>query len=175
MRTPSLANPFAVLHDKVVGALRRMEVAGELPADVDLARVSVDPPRDPTHGHAATNAALVLAKTVRENPMSIAERLSEIMGEDADVTGAQAARPGFVNLEMRPEFWQRQMALLLEQGEDYGRSDLGAGEKVNVEYCSANPTGRLHVGHARGTVTGDALAALLERAGFDVTREYYGQ
>ena len=166
-------NPFAELQGLVLDAVRRLQQAGELPAELDLARVAVEPPRDPSHGEAATNAALVLAKTARKPPLALAERLAALLGEEPLVSRAGSAAPGFVNLTLQPAFWQRQVRTALLAGPDYGRSTLGRGRKVNVEYCSANPTGPLHVGHGRGTVFGDALAAVLAFAGYAVTREYY--
>ncbi|MCB1969638.1 MAG: arginine--tRNA ligase [Geminicoccaceae bacterium] len=166
-------NSFTTLHDKVITAIAGLQQRGVLPAGLDLARVGIDPPRDPSHGDAATNAAMVLARPVRMKPMDIAIPLAEALLADEDVEVAEVAPPGFVNLRLAPSFWHRQIASILAAGEDYGRSDMGQGEKVNVEFCSANPTGPLHVGHARGTVIGDALASLLSHAGFAVTREYY--
>ncbi len=166
-------NAFASLETAVSAAINRLQERGTLPAGLALERVGVEPPRDPAHGDAATNAALVLAKPARMPPMAIAEALAgELAGQD-EIVGAEAARPGFVNLTLDPGFWRRQIGVVLNESADYGRSGLGRGEKVNVEFCSANPTGSLHVGHARGTVFGDALASLLAFAGFAVTREYY--
>ena len=165
--------PFTTLLATVRHALTDLAAAGVLPEGLDTERVSVEPARDPAHGDAATNAAMVLAKPAGRKPMAIATPLAEALMRDPDVAHAEAAAPGFVNLRMRDAFWQRQVAVILEAGDDYGRCDLGQGLAVNVEYCSANPTGPLHVGHARGTVVGDALASLLERVGYAVTREYY--
>lgn len=166
-------NPFADLHGLVLDAIGRMQRAGELPDGLDLSRVAVEPPRDPAHGEAATNAALVLAKPARKPPMALAARLAELLEGAAEVEKVGCAAPGFVNLTLAPAFWQRQIAVVLKAGADYGRSELGRGRAVNVEYCSANPTGPLHVGHGRGTVFGDALANVLAHAGYRVTREYY--
>jgi arginyl-tRNA synthetase len=166
-------SPFAELETAVRDALHELMAAGSLPLDLDLARLSVDPPRDPSFGDAATNAAMVLAKPAGQRPMDLAMRLAERLRANPDVAAADPAPPGFVNLRMQPAFWQRQIAAVLAAGPDYGRSKVGEGIKVNVEYCSANPTGPLHVGHGRGTVFGDALANLLSCAGYEVTREYY--
>jgi arginyl-tRNA synthetase len=166
-------NPFRELLDLVLDAIGRLQAAGELPAGLDLGRVAVEPPRDPAHGEAATNAALVLAKAAGRKPMEIATRLAAALEGAPAIASLGTAPPGFVNLTLTPAFWQRQILTVLEEGADYGRSDIGQGRKVNVEYCSANPTGPLHVGHGRGTVFGDALAAVLAHAGYAVTREYY--
>lgn len=166
-------NAFAELLELVREGLRRLEAEGELPAGLDLGRVAVEPPRDPSHGEAATNAALVLAKAARRPPLALAQKLAERLAGLPPVRRAAAAPPGFVNLDLDPAFWQRQVRAALEAGETYGRSRLGAGQRINVEFCSTNPTGPLHVGHVRGTVFGDALASVLAHAGYDVTREYY--
>jgi arginyl-tRNA synthetase len=166
-------NPFAYLADLVAAGLDRLEAEGALPQGLDRTRISVEPPRDPAHGEAASNAALILAKPARMRPLDLAERLTHVLAEEPEVARATAAPPGFVNLAMKPRFWQRHLAVILQAGHDYGASAVGAGKRVNVEYCSANPTGPLHVGHGRGTVFGDALASLLAFAGYAVTREYY--
>ncbi|MCB2013061.1 MAG: arginine--tRNA ligase [Geminicoccaceae bacterium] len=166
-------NVFSTLQAKVTAALEALQERGALAPGLDLSRIGVDPPRDPAHGDAATNAAMVLARAAKVKPMEIAVPLAEALLADADILAAEVAPPGFVNLRLAPAFWQCQIGVILGAGDDYGRSAMGGGEKVNVEFCSANPTGPLHVGHARGTVIGDALASLLEHAGFDVTREYY--
>lgn len=166
-------NPFAALRDLVLAAIADEQAEGGLPADLVLDRVDVEPPRDPAHGDAATNAALVLAKPSRQNPLQIAERLAGRLRAHADVDAAEAVRPGFVNLRLKEAFWLERVRDVLREGEAYGRTDLGHGRRINVEYCSANPTGPLHVGHCRGTVFGDALANLLAATGWEVTREYY--
>jgi arginyl-tRNA synthetase len=157
----------------VTDALDLLEREGALPPGLDRSRVAVEPPRDPAHGEAATNAAMVLAKAAGQKPLALAERLAEALAGAPEVERAAAAPPGFVNLAMAPGFWQRQVLVALAEGEGYGSSAVGAGRPVNVEYTSANPTGPLHVGHGRGTVFGDALANLLAFAGHAVTREYY--
>jgi len=166
-------NPLEELKGDVLAAIAATEAAGELPAGLALERVTVEPPRDPAHGDAATNAALVLAKPAKRPPMAIAEAIAARLGLLDKVVAAEAARPGFVNLRLTDEFWRAQIGVALRAGEGYGAADLGRGSPVNVEYCSANPTGPLHVGHVRGTVFGDALANLLEHMGYAVTREYY--
>ena len=138
----------------------------------DLSRVTVDPPRDPAHGDLATNAAMVLAKPLKSKPRDLAEQLAAGIAKADGIASAEVAGPGFVNVRLTPEFWTGLLGDLLRI-ERPGRSDLGAGSRVNVEYVSANPTGPMHVGHCRGAVVGDALANVLEAAGYDVTREYY--
>jgi len=153
--------------------LRDLAQAGTLPAGLDAANVTVEPPRDPSMGDLATNAALVLAKQAKMKPRELAELLAEALAAEPDVVGVDIAGPGFVNLRLADDVWRRQLRAILELGSAYGRSELGAGEAVNVEYVSANPTGPLHLGHVRGAVYGDALATLLEQAGYRVCREYY--
>ena len=139
----------------------------------DLARIVVEPPRDPAHGDLATNAAMVLAKPLGMRPRDIAERIAGAMREQPDVASVEVAGPGFINLRLDNSVWSALVERVLRRGMDYGRSELGRGIKSNVEYVSANPTGPMHVGHCRGAVFGDALANLLAFAGYDVTREYY--
>ncbi|MBG1231621.1 arginine--tRNA ligase [Aestuariivirga litoralis] len=158
----------------VVGqAVQLLVEAGKLPAGLDLSKVTVEPPRDFTHGDISTNVAMVLAKPAGLNPRALAELVLPELKLHADVEEASLAGPGFINLKLKPAIWPRALKSVLEQKERYGSSKLGQGSKVNVEYVSANPTGPLHVGHCRGAVFGDALAALLQLAGYDVTREYY--
>ncbi len=164
---------FDTLLSAVQAALRRLIDAGRLPAELPLDRITVEPPRERSHGDAATNAALVLAKPARARPLAIAEMLAGELGGEAMLATVEAVPPGFVNMRFTTEFVQAQVGVILEAGDDYGRSTVGQGRAVNVEFCSANPTGPLHVGHGRGTVFGDALAALLSHAGFAVVREYY--
>ncbi len=166
-------NLYETMLERVRAALARLAERGELPADLDLSAVTVEPPRDPAHGQMATNAALVLARRARRRPLEIAERLAAELSALPEVAAARAAPPGFVNLVLHDRVWREQIRTVLELGHDYGRCDLGRGERVDVEYCSANPTGPLHVGHGRGTVVGDALANLLAFTGWRVTREYY--
>lgn len=165
-------NPFGHLLGLVASALDRMEADGVLPAGLDRGRVTAEPPRDPTHGEAATNAAMVLAKAAGRKPLDLARALAAALEDVPEVAAVAAVPPGFVNLTMRPAFWQRHLHVVLAAGSDYGRGTVGRGRRVNVEYCSANPTGPLHIGHGRGTVFGDALASLLAFADFEVTKEY---
>ncbi len=166
-------NLFADIRTAVIAALDALVAEGVLPAGLDYANVAVEPPRDAAHGDMATNAAMVLAKPAGANPRAIAEALAAKLGADPRITAAEVAGPGFLNLRLAPESWDRVIVAALAAGADFGRSTLGAGIKVNVEYVSANPTGPMHVGHTRGAVFGDALASLLDFAGYDVTREYY--
>ena len=166
-------NLFSDIRALVVTALDQMVQAGDLPSGLDFANVTVEPPRDPLHGDMATNAAMVLAKPAGAKPRDIAEKLAALLVVDARVTTAEVAGPGFLNMRLDDAVWQGVIGATLAAGTDYGRSDMGAGKRVNVEYVSANPTGPLHVGHTRGAVFGDALASLLAYAGYDVTREYY--
>ncbi|MCT8997115.1 arginine--tRNA ligase [Chelativorans intermedius] len=166
-------NIFADFSDRIVKAVERLGLKPRDGGTLDLRRVTVEPPRDPSHGDLATNAAMVLSKAVGENPRALGERLAAALAEDPDVAEASVAGPGFVNLRLADGFWQARLGEMLDMGTDYGRSQMGAGQKVNVEYVSANPTGPMHVGHCRGAVVGDALANLLAFAGYDVTREYY--
>jgi arginyl-tRNA synthetase len=164
------ADIFAVLRTEVVACLRRL--LPELPEE-SFARVLVEPPRDASHGDMATNAAMVVAKLARLPPPKLAADLAGALAALPMVAEAAPAGPGFVNLRLREDFLLGQLPVLLRAGEDYGTSAAGAGLRVNVEYVSANPTGPMHVGHCRGAVVGDALANLLTKAGYAVTKEYY--
>ncbi|MGB3803444.1 MAG: arginine--tRNA ligase [Sphingopyxis granuli] len=164
---------FSRFSDHINAALDALVAQGALPAGLDRGAISVEPPRDPSHGDVATNAAMVLAKPAGTNPRALAEQLVQQLGALDEVVEASVAGPGFINLRLADESWRAELALVHAQREDYGRSAVGAGRRVNVEYVSANPTGPMHVGHCRGAVVGDALAALLEYVGHRVTREYY--
>ncbi len=166
-------NLFAEIRALVILNLEAMQSEGTLPEGLDLGNVTVEPPRDASHGDMATNAAMVLAKPAGLKPRDIADALAAKLIADARVISAEVAGPGFLNLRLAPVVWQRVVGAVLASGADFGRSDMGQGRKVNVEYVSANPTGPLHVGHTRGAVFGDALASLLAFAGHEVTREYY--
>ena len=164
---------FADVLARVHTACAALAAEGALPAGLDLSRIVVEPPRDASHGDMATNAAMVLAKDARSKPRDLAEKVAAKLQADGLIDKAEIAGPGFINLTLKPQVWSDALRAVLREGEDYGRSAIGAGEKVNVEYVSANPTGPMHVGHCRGAVFGDALANLLSIAGYDVTREYY--
>ena len=161
---------YAAMRETVVRALRTV-VAG-LPDDV-IARVEVTPPRDPTHGDMATNAALVAAKTARQSPAKLAASIVEQLQGAPGIVQANAAGPGFINLNLDADAFRSLLPEILRAAETYGDSAIGNGKRVNVEYVSANPTGPMHIGHCRGAVVGDALANLLIKAGYDVTKEYY--
>lgn len=166
-------NIFADIRDLILSNLDLMVLEGTLPEGLNTDPVTAEPPRDASHGDMATNAAMVLAKPAKMKPRDIADALAAKLATDARITSAEVAGPGFLNLRLAPSVWQAVAGAVMAQGADFGRGTLGAGKKVNVEYVSANPTGPLHVGHTRGAVFGDALASLLDFAGFDVTREYY--
>jgi arginyl-tRNA synthetase len=174
-------NIFADFRRLVIAALDRLASEGALPPGLDFARVAVEPPRDPSHGDLATNAAMVLAGQAKQNPMALAEKIAAALGRQdlvsADYRGrgfsVSPAKPGFLNIRLDPAVWHAQLRAILQAGTAYGQSSIGGGEKVNVEFVSANPTGPMHVGHGRGAVVGDALASLLAKAGFAVHREYY--
>ena len=166
-------NLFDEFRAAVLAALDLLEADGLLPAGLDRSAIAVEPPRDPAHGDMATNAAMVLAKPAGQPPRAIAEALAARLAADPRIASAEVAGPGFLNLRLAPAVWQAHVATILQAGADYGRSALGRGRRVNVEFVSANPTGPMHVGHVRGAVVGDALSNLLAFAGWEVTREYY--
>jgi arginyl-tRNA synthetase len=161
---------FAAQLDSLLDAL---EAEGALTAGVERGGVAVEPPRDPAHGDLATNAAMVLAKRAGTNPRALAELIVPKLIEIEEVASAEVAGPGFINIRLNRSVWEEELRTILAEGEAYGRSAVGRGRTVNVEYVSANPTGPMHMGHCRGAVVGDALAALLEYAGHQVIREYY--
>ncbi|GAA4820001.1 arginine--tRNA ligase [Sphingosinicella ginsenosidimutans] len=154
-------------------ALNALEAEGVLARGIERGAVAVEPPRDPSHGDLATNAAMVLAKRAGMNPRALAEAIAAKLGAVGEVASVEIAGPGFINLRLARGVWEEELSAILAAGGDYGRSNLGGGQMVNVEYVSANPTGPMHMGHCRGAVVGDALASLLEYAGYKVRREYY--
>ncbi|MAO56808.1 MAG: arginine--tRNA ligase [Rhodospirillaceae bacterium] len=167
-------NLFQHFQAEVIRQIEAMAAEGALPGGLDTSRVGVEPPREASHGDVTTNAAMVLAKPAGMKPRDIAETLADRLLALDDVTAAEVAGPGFINLRLADGFWHARLMEILAAGRAYGDSDFGAGTgKVNVEYVSANPTGPLHVAHARGAVVGDVLARLLKKAGYDVTTEYY--
>ena len=166
-------NVFSEFSDFLRQELKALQQAGVLPQDADTDRPGMEPPRDPEHGDMVTNAAMMLAKSARMNPREIAAAIAERLIAHEHIVSAEIAGPGFVNVRLADAFWRDQLSIILAAGEDYGTSTIGAGRAVNVEFVSANPTGPLHVGHARGTVVGDVLANMLAKTGHDVTREYY--
>lgn len=157
-----------------IGAiLDRLAEAGDIPADLDRSNVAVEPPRDPSYGDLATNAAMVLSKAAGKNPRELAALIAPKLARLDGVSGAEIAGPGFINIRLDEDAWRDELRTIAAEGADYGKSAIGAGKTVNIEYVSANPTGPLHMGHCRGAVVGDALANLLEYAGHKVIREYY--
>jgi arginyl-tRNA synthetase len=160
---------FSNIRTHVLQAVDTLGIQGDLP----LAAITVKPPKDASHGHASSNAAMVLAKAAKQKPRDVAEAIKAKL-EDWDALEAiEIAGPGFINFRFKPAFWQDVIPAIEQAQLAYGDSAIGQGQKVNVEYVSANPTGPLHIGHARGAVFGDALASLLAKAGYDVTKEYY--
>ncbi len=153
--------------------LDELEAEDALPGGLNRRAVAVEPPRDASHGDLATNAAMVLAKAAGTNPRALAGLIAPKLEALSAVTTVEVAGPGFINLRLAPDAWRDELRAILAEGDAYGRSAIGEGKKVNVEYVSANPTGPLHMGHCRGAVVGDALASVLEATGFSVTREYY--
>ncbi|MBU0738763.1 MAG: arginine--tRNA ligase [Alphaproteobacteria bacterium] len=166
-------NLFADFEIRIKAALDEIEAVREKRDSLDFSRIVVEPPRDPSHGDAATNAAMVLAKGMGMNPRALADLIGEKLKQDPDIADVGVAGPGFINIRLSVPYWQRLLSTMIREGTDFGRSAVGAGHKVNVEYVSANPTGPMHVGHCRGAVVGDTLANLLGFAGYEVTKEYY--
>ncbi|WP_421849108.1 arginine--tRNA ligase [Oricola sp.] len=164
-------NIFTEFRSRIVAAVETL--AADKAATLDLTKLGIEPPRDPSHGDIASNAALVLTKQLGVPPRELADKLATALAADPDVENATVAGPGFVNLKISDGFWRRELTAVLAEGTDYGRSSLGEGCKINVEYVSANPTGPMHVGHCRGAVVGDTLANLLAFSGYEVTKEYY--
>ncbi len=166
-------NLFAHFKAVVEAALGELVKTNVLPKDADFSRIAVESPRDAAHGDITTNAAMVLAKPAGQTPRQLAEMITDLLQQDDEIEAAEVAGPGFINLRLASSFWPKLAAEAFKLGDDYGRSQTGGGERVNVEYVSANPTGPLHVGHCRGAVFGDALANILQTVGYDVVREYY--
>ncbi|MGT2442844.1 arginine--tRNA ligase [Ensifer adhaerens] len=166
-------NLFTDFRSRIKDILETLESVREKRSELDFGRVNVEPPRDPSHGDVATNAAMVLAKPLGMNPRALAELIVEKLKQDPEVTDVSVAGPGFINVRLSVSYWQKLLSGMARAGVDYGRSVVGGGRKVNVEYVSANPTGPMHVGHCRGAVVGDALANLLAFSGYEVTKEYY--
>ncbi len=166
-------NVFSIYLGHVQDALNALVKEGAIPSGLDFSRVVVEPPKDEAHGDLATNAAMVLAKEAKQKPRDIAEKLAAKLKTAPHVAKVDVAGPGFINLSLDNSFWLEVLGAAVRAGREFGRSAIGKGEKVNVEYVSANPTGPMHVGHGRGAVFGDALASLLAFAGYKVTPEYY--
>ncbi len=166
-------NLFKYFQSEVLNVIEEMTVAGRLPSGIDSTKIVIEPPREAAHGDVSTNAALVLAKEAGQKPHDLAQRLAHQLKENPAIVTAEVAGPGFINLRLADAFWYARLAEILQEGTAYGDSDLGQAGRVNVEYVSANPTGPLHIGHGRGAVIGDVLASLLEKVGYQVTREFY--
>lgn len=166
-------NIFADIEAKVKVALEALKSEGTLPADLMIPQPQADAPRDPSHGDVAINSAMVLAKAARMKPRDIAELIKGKLEGDKGIAKADVAGPGFINITFTPQVWHALLRAIVTQDGTFGAGGLSKGEKVNLEYVSANPTGPMHVGHCRGAVFGDALANLLAFAGYEVTREYY--
>jgi arginyl-tRNA synthetase len=166
-------NLFKHFRDLILRSIDELAAAGTLPAGIDTAKVTAEPPREAAHGDVSTNAAMVLSKPAGMKPRDLAEALAAKFRDLPAVTAVEIAGPGFINLRLADDLWRDRLNDVLREGRAYGDSDLGRGVKINVEYVSANPTGPMHVGHGRGAVFGDALAGLLAKAGYDVVREYY--
>ncbi len=166
-------NIFKEIRGELEVILDQLKSEGLLPADVSTDRITIEPPRDASHGDMATNAAMLLSKPAKMKPRDVAEMLVGKLKELSVVDSAEIAGPGFINLRLDTSVWHKVVSAILSTGNDFARSDMGGNQKVNVEYVSANPTGPLHIGHARGAVFGDVLASLLDFAGYDVTKEYY--
>ncbi|WP_019223484.1 arginine--tRNA ligase [Bartonella rattaustraliani] len=166
-------NVFKNFEEKIKKSLELSDIKGKNGERIDFSKITVDPPRDFSHGHLSTNAAMVLAKSVGLNPRALAEKIIELLKNDSAIDSIDIAGPGFINLRLTKPFWQDVVKSILELGLSYGRIPMGKGKRINVEYVSANPTGPMHVGHCRGAVVGDVLSNLLQFAGYDVTKEYY--
>ncbi len=166
-------NLFADFETKILETVSQLKEEGSLASDIEVKGLSVEPPRDAAHGDISTNVAMVLAKKAKMKPRDLAEKFAEKLLNDKSIEKIDIAGPGFINLKLNKSVWPDLLDKILVNQGNYGRSSIGKGEKVNVEYVSANPTGPMHIGHCRGAVFGDALANLLEFSGFNVTREYY--
>lgn len=166
-------NLFTDFENRIKNVVQSLDIVKESGSEIDLSRLTVEPPRDPAHGDVATNAAMVLAKPLGTNPRELAARISERLQEDSEIDEVSVAGPGFINIRLAQSYWQNLLLKMVEAGEAFGRSQIGAGKKINVEYVSANPTGPMHVGHCRGAVVGDTLANLLAFSGYEVVKEYY--
>ena len=166
-------NIFADFHARLAALMEKRIGNGDLPPSLDLGRFVVEPPRDPSHGDLSTNAAMIYARETKDNPRVLANSLAFELAQDRDVARTDVAGPGFINIVLKPDVYARVLRTIVNRGYRFGAGAFEGGEKVNIEYVSANPTGPMHVGHARGAVFGDALANLLEFAGDRPTREYY--
>ncbi|WP_375649909.1 arginine--tRNA ligase [Bartonella sp. OT172YNZD] len=166
-------NIFKNFEKKIKRSIELSDIKGKNGEDLDLSKITVDPPRDSSHGHLSTNAAMVLAKSIGINPRALADKIIELLKNDSSIENIDVAGPGFINIKLTKLFWQDAIKSMLELGTSYGRIPMGQGKRVNVEYVSANPTGPMHVGHCRGAVVGDVLSNLLQFTGYNITKEYY--
>src|SRR3990167_1878648 len=165
-------NFFHSFRKDILAVIQNLIQAGNLPKGLDLEKITAEPPRDPSHGDIATNAALILSKPAQKSPRDIAALIAEKLQSLPSVEEVSVAGPGFINLRLSPQFWYHQLSTILQEKERYGDATLGLGEKINLEYVSANPTGPIHAGHGRVAVVADVLANLLEKVGYSVLREY---
>lgn len=166
-------NFFHSFRDKIIKTLEHLAEKGLISAELGFEKITIEPPRDPSHGDLSTNAAMVLARLANKNPRDLGQLIGEELKTLPFVEDVSVAGPGFINIKLAPEFWYEQLLTILEEGEEYGTSSIGLGEKINLEYVSANPTGPMHAGHGRVAVVADVLANLLEKVGYRVLREYY--
>jgi arginyl-tRNA synthetase len=166
-------NVFTFIRQKVLDSLNQLVQQGVLPEGLDFSRVTVDSPKESSHGDISTNAAMVLSKSAGMNPRTLATAIVEKLSAIPEILQVDIAGPGFVNMKLDPDLWRQQLLTILKEGIHYGDSQIGAGTRVNVEYVSINPTGPMHTGHGRNAVLGDTVASLLQKIGYDVTREYY--
>ncbi len=166
-------NVFKNFEKKIKKSLELSDIKGKNGECLDLSKITVDPPRDSSHGHLSTNAAMVLAKSIGLSPRALAEKIVELLKNDPSIDCIDVAGPGFINIKLTKSFWQDAIKSILELGISYGRIPMGQGKRINVEYVSANPTGPMHVGHCRGAVVGDVLCNLLQFVGYNITKEYY--
>ncbi len=166
-------NFFHHFREEILKTLQQLMKDGVLPDRLDLSKVTTEPPKDPNHGDLATNAAMVLAKPTQKNPRELGELIAHQLESLAHVEQVTVAGPGFINLKLSTDFWYAQLQSILKEKEAFGASHLGLGEKINLEYVSANPTGPMHAGHGRISIIADVLANLLEKVGYVVVREFY--
>ncbi|KEG16793.1 arginine--tRNA ligase [Bartonella bacilliformis] len=166
-------NVFKNFEQKIKKLLKESDIKGKNGENLNLSKITVDPPRDSLHGDLSTNASMVLAKSVGLNPRTLAEKIIALLKDDPSIDHLEVAGSGFINIKLTKSFWHDVLKLMITSGTNYGRTQIGQGKQVNVEYVSANPTGPMHVGHCRGAVVGDVLANLLQFAGYNVTKEYY--
>ena len=166
-------NIFTILKTQIKTTIQNLFDEGKISVLPNMERITAEPPRDASHGDVATNVAMVCAGQVGLKPRDFASLVALELEALPSIESVEVAGPGFINLKLSNAFWYEQLQKILKEKENYGSSNMGAGEKINIEFCSANPTGPMHVGHVRGAIFGDALAGLLSKAGFDVTREYY--